>query len=205
MDRTGLDSTFLEAAGLDWIGFTVVRIRTGLDCFKRIRLTLFRDDNGLLRVGRRIGKASIAEEAKHPIIPQESELARLIIMLEHIEHGYAGVEHNMNEVRQSYWITQGRSAVKKQLRDCAFCHRRRTTPMPPRMADLPRQRHEPGRPFKNAGIGFFEPLLVKWFSMEEVDEGVHPDPSMTQQVASRDQKSAGAQSAAIWCSWPNLI
>ena len=41
MDRTGLDSSLLVAAGLDWSGFTVVWIRTGLDWFKRIYFILW--------------------------------------------------------------------------------------------------------------------------------------------------------------------
>ena len=136
-------------------------------------LTPVRDDKGLIRVGGRIGKANIPEEAKHPIIlPRESELARLIIMHEHIRHGHAGVEHTLNQVRQSYWIPQGRSAVKKQIRDCAFCRRRRTSPKPPRMTDLPCQRLEGGRPFKHAGIDFFGPLLVKRFRKTEKRYGL---------------------------------
>ena len=42
MDRTGLYSIhiYLVTAELDWIEFTVARIRTGLDCFKRIDVIL---------------------------------------------------------------------------------------------------------------------------------------------------------------------
>ena len=76
-------------------------------CFKKQRplpssspllpLAPVRDDKGLIRVGGRIGKAPIPEEAKHPIIlPRGSELARLIIMHEHIRHGHAGVENTLN-------------------------------------------------------------------------------------------------------------
>ena len=87
-------------------------------------------------------------------------------------HGHAGVEHTLNEVRQRYWIPQGRAAVKKQLRNCSFCHRRKTTPTPPLMGDLPSQRLEAGQPFKNAGIDFFGPLLVKRFRKTEKRYGL---------------------------------
>ena len=129
--------------------------------------------NGLHRVGGRIDKAATPEEAKHPIIlPRHSELSRLVIVHEHVKHGHAGVEHTLNEVRQKYWILQGRAAVKKQLSDCSFCHRRRSTPMPPRMADLPSQRLEAGQPFKNAGIDFFGPPCVKRFRRTEKRYGL---------------------------------
>ena len=77
-------------------------------------------------------------------------------MQEHVHHGHVGVEHTL----------------EKQLRDCSFCHRRRSTPMPPRMADLPSQRLETGQPFKNAGIDFFGPLCVNWFRRTEKRYGL---------------------------------
>ena len=136
-------------------------------------LSPVRDANGTIRVGGRIDKATTPEEARHPIIlPRKSELVRLIILHDHVRQGHAGVEHTLNEVRQRYWIPQGRAAVKEQLRNCSFCRRRRTIPAPPRMADLPSQRLEADRPFKNVGIDFFGPLLVKRFRRTEKRYGL---------------------------------
>ncbi|XP_043231303.1 uncharacterized protein LOC122386295 [Amphibalanus amphitrite] len=138
-----------------------------------LSLTPICDSNGLVRVGGRIGKTSIPEESRHPIIlPRKSELARLIIMQEHVRHGHAGTEHTLNEVRQKFWIPQGRAEVKKQLRSCLYCHRRRAAPAPPRMADLPAQRLEADHPFKNVGVDYFGPLRVKRFRRTEKRYGL---------------------------------
>lgn len=55
---------------------------------KLVSLSPFLDDDGIIRVGGRIGKAVIPFEAKHPIVlgPQH-ELTRLVIMDYHVKVG----------------------------------------------------------------------------------------------------------------------
>ena len=125
-------------------------------------LSPYCDENGLLRVGGRLGNAPVVEDARHPVIlPRHGEVTRLVILQEHIKSGHAGVEHTLNELRQKYWVVKGRTAVKQLLQRCPTCRRLRALPKPPLMASLPAERFDASRPFNSTGIDIFGPFYVK--------------------------------------------
>ena len=65
-------------------------------------------------------------------------------------------------VRQTFWISRGKSFVRKIINDCLHCKRRRAKPNVPVMASLPKEQLalcEP--PFTNTGVDYFGPMNVK--------------------------------------------
>ena len=126
-------------------------------------LSPFVDSAGMLRVGGRIKNAPIPASAKHqPILPKEHPVTKLIIIHDHRRNAHVGREHVLANLRERYWIVNGRSAVKSALRKCFFCRFRRARQQYPFMADLPRGRmayEEP--PFSHCGVDLFGPITIK--------------------------------------------
>ena len=103
--------------------------------------------NGLLCVGGRLRKASLPLESKNQIIlPKEDHVTILIIDHYHRICGHSGREHVLALVRQTFWITQGSSAVKGVLAKCVSCRRRQAPLCSQKMADLPESRVLPDKP-----------------------------------------------------------
>ena len=136
-------------------------------------LSPYRDDDGLMRVGGRLGNAPVPEDARHPIIlPPRGEITRLVILQKHEKCGHAGVAQTLNETREKYWVVRGRTAVKQLLQWCPTCRRLRALPRPPRMASLPAARFDTARPFSSTGVDMFGPLYVKRFRRTEKRYGL---------------------------------
>ena len=130
---------------------------------KLIALNPFLDDEHILRVGGRLQHISIPMDAKHPVIlPGSHHVSKLLIEWTHKRNGHVGVEHVLSLLRERYWITGARVAIKTVIRHCFFCKMRRAMRQFPLMANLP-----PGRaafdepPFKHCGTDLFGPILVK--------------------------------------------
>ena len=117
----------------------------------------------IVRVGGRLDKAPIPFEAKHQVIlPPAHPLSRLLVQDLHEKHLHVGREHTLALVRQTFWISRGKSFVRKIINDCLHCKRRRAKPNVPVLASLPKERLalcEP--PFTNTGVDYFGPMNVK--------------------------------------------
>ena len=101
-------------------------------------LNPFLDDDGLLRVGGRLERANLPFEAKHPaILPKRHQVTRLVIADVHGRSRHMGVNHVLAEVRQRYWVIDGRQEVKNWDKECLFCQIRRAKPATQIMAPLP--------------------------------------------------------------------
>ena len=130
---------------------------------KLVSLTPFLDEDDIIRVGGRIGKAPIPFVTRHPIVlDSSSDLTKLIIIDTHNKLGHAGVDNVRNELRQQFWILRCKATVKKNLHSCWLCKLRRTVPRPPRMAELPHDRLLVSPPFTKIGVDYFGPLQVKY-------------------------------------------
>lgn len=120
-------------------------------------------EDGLLRVGGRLHKSAMPEEAKHPIILlKEQHIASLILKHTHQSLGHAGRSHTLSSVRRKFWITKGNSAIRKIIGECSFCRRCNGRLLQQKMADLPAARILPDHPpFTNTGVDYFGPIEVK--------------------------------------------
>ena len=116
-----------------------------------------------MRVGGRLYKAPIPFEAKHQVIlPPAHPLSRLLVQDLHEKHLHVGREHTLALVRQTFWISRGKSFVRKIINDCLHCKRRRAKPNVPVMASLPKERLALCKPpFTNTGVDYFGPMNVK--------------------------------------------
>ena len=128
------------------------------------RLDPFLDDEGILRVGGRLRKATLPFEEKHPaIIPKSSHITTLLIRQIHGEvqrHQGRGMTHNA--IRQAgYWIINGRSAVFKFIAKCIKCCELRGTSGVQKMAVLPEERVNLSPPCTYTGMDVFGPWMIK--------------------------------------------
>lgn len=128
------------------------------------RLDPFLDEKGMLRVGGRLQKATLAYEVKHPIVvPKKSHITELLIRQYHSQeqhHQGCGMTHNA--LRQAgYWIINGRSSVSQQLRKCTICSKLRAPAQVQKMANLPEERVTPAAPFTYSGMDVFGPWYIK--------------------------------------------
>ena len=119
--------------------------------------------NGLLRVGGRLRRAQISEEAKHPsILPKSHHVVTLIVNYYHHVSGHSGVERTLSLIRERYWIVNGRATVKNIIGKCYSCRKRQSPVSQQKMADLPRDRVTPSKPpFTYTGVDCLGPFEVK--------------------------------------------
>lgn len=120
-------------------------------------------DDGLLRVGGRLTRGSLPEEAKHPLIlSKDQHVATLLVREIHQQLGHSGRNHILSTLRRKYWVTGANSAIRKVISKCCFCRRHNGRMMMQKMADLPKERILPDHPpFTNVGVDYFGPVEVK--------------------------------------------
>ncbi|CAG4952078.1 unnamed protein product [Colias eurytheme] len=120
-----------------------------------LKLNPFIDEQGVLRVGGRISKASIQHNMKHPaIIPHSYQLTDMLIDHAHKMTFHGGARLTLTWLRQQYWIIGGNNAVKKRLRKCVICRKHSPYKHDQLMGDLPAARTNITRPFYHTGVDF---------------------------------------------------
>ncbi|GFT65312.1 transposon Tf2-8 polyprotein [Trichonephila clavipes] len=126
-------------------------------------LNVFLDSEGILRVGGRLRlQQTLKFEQKPPmLIPKEHHLTSLVIRHFRRVNFHAGQELVLSLIRQQFWIPHGKSAVKKELRNCIDCFKLVAKPVSQMMGDLPIERINPGRAFEKVGIDFAGPITIK--------------------------------------------
>ncbi|XP_063967618.1 uncharacterized protein LOC129271341 [Lytechinus pictus] len=118
---------------------------------------------GVLKVGGRLSRSTLAEDAKHPaILPRDNHVTDLIIQHYHEEVGHSGAVITLSAIRERFWIVRGGATVRKVLQRCMKCKRRSSRRGEQFMADLPAERVTPDKPpFTSTGVDFFGPFMVK--------------------------------------------
>ena len=119
------------------------------------------DADGILRAGGRLRQANMGEDAKKPyIIPGQSHIAKLIIQDIH-SAAHLGTEWVLI-IRRKYWITRARRYIRQVGKNCIICRKLYSKPACQKMADLPPERTQFGKPpFSYVGLDCFGPLYVK--------------------------------------------
>ena len=85
-------------------------------------LSLFGDENCLLRLKGRVWNAECSEDFRHPIfIPNDTYFAKLLIRDCHIQVLHSELNSTLNYLRNTYWISQGCKIVKQVIKDCFAC------------------------------------------------------------------------------------
>ena len=125
-------------------------------------LTPFLDDEGVMRLGGRLSRAKLPYDVMHPpILPGRHPLSRSIIRAFHENQHHSGTDFVMTQVRQHFWITSAREAVKRVRNECIPCRRFRPKAALQMMADIHKARlgaHQP--PFTYTSVDYFGPFDV---------------------------------------------
>ncbi len=128
-------------------------------------LNPMKDEDGLLRVDRRLRHAELPYESKHPVIlPKEHPITKLVVRSVHEQLGHGtGVEHTLCELRSRFWVLKGRRLVREVLHHCQACKRQfNAKPVGQMMAPLPRQRVTSSiKAFNRVGVDYGGPYLTK--------------------------------------------
>lgn len=120
--------------------------------------------DGILIIGGRANLSdSLHGDTKNPIIlDPKNNYTKLLMRHYHEKFSHRGVELVLNEVRQKYWVINGRSAVKSAFSHCQKCKNERAKPVPPLMGQIPKVRlNREIKPFTNVGMDYFGPIHVK--------------------------------------------
>ncbi|XP_045027086.1 uncharacterized protein LOC123470616 [Daphnia magna] len=125
-------------------------------------LTPFLDAERVLRLGGRLSRTNLPYEVLHPpILSGRHLLARAIIRTFHEQLHHSGTDMVLAQVRQHFWITAGREAVKRARSECLACRRFRPKAALQMMADVHKARlgaHQP--PFTYTFVSTILALLT---------------------------------------------
>lgn len=129
---------------------------------KLTSLSPFIDNDGLLRVGGRLGRSFLPSNAKHPLLlPKMHSVVDLLITHYHITYLHAGPQLTQAALTQKYWIRCARSRIRSIIHRCLTCFRHKPRHITPYMADLPPSRVSPSKPFSSTGMDFCGPFHIK--------------------------------------------
>ena len=132
--------------------------------FKQLTYTLgaYKDDDGIIKLKGRLENADLKISTKFPIlIPKTSFIGDLIIRDAHADVLHYGMKDTLTQVRDEYWLVQGRARVRKVLNKCFLCRKyggRLLKKLP--AAPLPDYRTMCCDPFTYVGVDYLGPLHV---------------------------------------------
>eukprot|EP00079_Xenopus_tropicalis_P020479 XP_012811408.1 PREDICTED: uncharacterized protein LOC105946345 [Xenopus tropicalis] len=126
------------------------------------KLDPFIDENGLLRVGGCIMKATLEQEEKNPlIIPSNHHIASLLVLHYHQQTRHQGRLFTEGALRAAgFWIVGAKKLVSSVIFKCVTCRKLRGMFQTQKMANLPADRLSTEPPFTNVGLDVFGPWSV---------------------------------------------
>lgn len=140
-------------------------LKTGekLNFCKILQLSPIFDCDGLVRVGGRLKNADhITYGKRHPILlPSYNHVTDLIIDECHKLNKHCGIQTTLSILRNKFWLMDGRNQVRRVIRRCITCFRANPVLGSCQMGELPKLRTQRERPFKNVGVDYCGPFLVK--------------------------------------------
>ena len=155
---------------------TIDKIKKGKKDNLQAQLNLQLDKNGLIRCHGRFSNFDLTQGAKEPkLLPKKEYFTKLVVEHYHQKILHSGVSQTLAQTHQEYWISQGRTLIKKILKNCQICKKIEGSPIVmPEMPPLPRERVARSLPFEFTGLDYFGPLYIKQFVQvsDEVTETV---------------------------------
>ncbi|GAB0089341.1 hypothetical protein DMENIID0001_038640 [Sergentomyia squamirostris] len=127
------------------------------------KLRPFADATGVIRVGGRIHYSDQPYDIRHPKILPNCQLSYMIVVREHLYMMHAGPQLVLCSLRQRYWLLGGRNLVRKVIRDCLVCRRRKPPKSEQLMGELPPCRVNLVRPFASTGVDFTGSIMLRRF------------------------------------------
>jgi len=125
-------------------------------------LNPFIDPNGLIRVGGRLKGSKLTFAQKHPmLLPSRHFITDLIIKETHERHYHSGIQTTLYNIRQKFWLLDGRNQVRKIVRSCIRCYRFNADAVNYKMGDLPKARISEAIPFTYTGVDFCGPFYIQ--------------------------------------------
>ena len=125
----------------------------------------FIGEDGVLKVGGRLGNSSSPDAFKHPmVIPKGHPITKMIIADCHEKVTHQGKGFIMNEIRSNgFWIPGMNRVVASYIQHHlrVICRKQRRPVEEQRMADFPSEIVDPSPPFSYCGMDCFGPYLVK--------------------------------------------
>ncbi|XP_058456731.1 uncharacterized protein LOC131434103 [Malaya genurostris] len=122
----------------------------------------FLSTDGIIRVGGRLSNAEIRESVKHPVVlAAKHPLAELIANHYHKVLLHAGPQLMLSTIRQRFWILGCRNLVRRTYHRCIKCFRQKPMLVQQSIADLPKSRVTPARPFSISGVDYCGPVFLK--------------------------------------------
>jgi len=80
----------------------------------------------------------------------------------HSKNHHCGREQLLSCIRERYWIVNGKSIIRKIIKECLYCKRRRINPKNQLMSNLPYERTSSNQPpFTYTGVDYFGPITIK--------------------------------------------
>ena len=168
--HSSITSQEIEMASLLWISFIQHRsygdvfaaIKNKKNCLQ-MQLGIKMDKFEVLTCYGRYSNADLDEETKCPqLIPRGEIFTHLLIEEIHQRLIHAGVAHTLSQIRQEFWITQGRAEVRRVISKCTICKRHNGPSFRlPLMPPWPRERVSRSTAFQYVGLDYLGPLRVK--------------------------------------------
>ncbi|XP_071100525.1 uncharacterized protein [Haliotis cracherodii] len=120
------------------------------------------DEEGMLRVGGRLGQADLSTGHKHPlIIPGHHHIATLLVRHYHEQVKHQGRHFSEGAVRAAgLWVTSGKRLINSLIYKCVKCRKLRGREAQQKMANLPVDRLTQSPPFTYVGVDTFGPWNV---------------------------------------------
>ena len=128
------------------------------------QLRLKFDSLGLIRCYGRFSHAGLSDDTANPkLLPRRTAFTRLLIRHVHSRLIHAGVAHTLAQVRQEFWIPQGRAEIRSVLRLCHICRRHEGNPFRmPATPAWPRERVTRSLSFVYTGVDYLGPVYIKY-------------------------------------------
>ena len=122
----------------------------------------FMSQDGLLRVGGRLSKASISMSQKHPVIlSSKDHVTKLLLNYDHVNLGHCGPTLLLSHTGTRLHVVGARRLARTVCRSCVTCRKVAARAETQLMGQLPAARVTPSPPFTITGIDYAGPFTLK--------------------------------------------